>query len=567
MTKVEIRGAQYPLKGVFSDEFAFSIPAYQRPYAWTTEHAGELLDDLLLSVGEGSEAVEELNPYFLGSIVLVKGEGPDASVVDGQQRLLTLTILLAALRAAVPARYADDFTPFLYARSNAITGAPERYRVRPRERDAAFFQDYIQRERGTSKLQALDAEELSDSQGNMRDNALLYERLLGRLPEPQRLRLARFIVNRCLLVVVSTPDLDSAYRIFSVLNDRGLDLSHTDILKAEIIGAIAAEEQAEYTAKWEDVEVALGREEFEALFSHIRMIHRKAKARETVLKEFRDHVLGRGRDARQVIDETLAPLGAAQHVARAAAYTSTRGAEAVNAPLTWLNQVSDADWLPPAMLMVARHARAPELLARFLADLERLAAGLMILRVSVGARIIRYARLLTQIEEASATLNVLFDTGAPLQLTADERASILRALNGNLDSHNTHVRRYVLLRLDADLAGVVPTSHRATVTVEHVLPQHPAAGSEWLRWFPGQRERSRYAHCLGNMVLLSRTRNTAAANLDFAQKKRAYFASGGGEPPFALTAQVLREEVWTREVVERRQRELLERLGRIWRLE
>ena len=60
------------------------------------------------------------------------------------------------------------------------------------------------------------------------------------------------------MVVVTTPDLDSAYRIFSVLNDRGMDLSPTDILKADIIGALAQQEGKAVTQKfaqrWEGIE-------------------------------------------------------------------------------------------------------------------------------------------------------------------------------------------------------------------------------------------------------------------------------------------------------------------------
>jgi hypothetical protein len=123
-----------------------------------------------------------------------------------------------------------------------------------------------------------------------RENALLFLDHLRELSEGQRQRLAKFTVNRCYLVIVSTPDLDSAYRIFSVLNDRGLDLSHTDILKAEVIGKIPETQQEAYTKKWEDTEDALGREAFKDLFAHIRMIYRKAKLRGTVLKEFRQYV-------------------------------------------------------------------------------------------------------------------------------------------------------------------------------------------------------------------------------------------------------------------------------------
>ena len=59
------------------------------------------------------------------------------------------------------------------------------------------------------------------------------------------------------VVVVSTPDLDSAYRIFTILNDRGLDLSHSDILKSEIIGRIPAKDQDEFNKKWEDADATI----------------------------------------------------------------------------------------------------------------------------------------------------------------------------------------------------------------------------------------------------------------------------------------------------------------------
>jgi uncharacterized protein with ParB-like and HNH nuclease domain len=103
------------------------------------------------------------------------------------------------------------------------------------------------------------------------------------MSEAERLALAQFVVTRCYLVVVATPDLNSAYRIFSVLNTRGLNLAATDILKAEIIGAIPDRERDRYTRKWESIEEDLGRDAFGELFSHIRMIYRKAKPKGTLL--------------------------------------------------------------------------------------------------------------------------------------------------------------------------------------------------------------------------------------------------------------------------------------------
>lgn len=90
----KISGAEYPLKKIFSSDFDFMIPSYQRPYAWTTEEAGELFNDIKDFMDQQADD----DPYFLGSIVLIKNETDSrAEVIDGQQRLTTLTILLSVL--------------------------------------------------------------------------------------------------------------------------------------------------------------------------------------------------------------------------------------------------------------------------------------------------------------------------------------------------------------------------------------------------------------------------------------------------------------------------------------
>jgi uncharacterized protein with ParB-like and HNH nuclease domain len=123
MSRVNIHGAEYPLAKIYSNDFLFSVPLYQRPYAWTTEHAGELLDDLLTFMGDSADPIEDLNPYFLGSVVLIKGDGPEAEIVDGQQRLTTLTILLAVLRHLISdLDHKSGLTDFLYEKGNPIRG-------------------------------------------------------------------------------------------------------------------------------------------------------------------------------------------------------------------------------------------------------------------------------------------------------------------------------------------------------------------------------------------------------------------------------------------------------------
>ncbi len=562
MSPPNINGAEYLVGKIFSDEFFFKMPIYQRPYAWTTEEVSELLDDLLSFLGDDGQEVQDLSPYFLGSVVLIKGDGPEAEVVDGQQRLTTLTILLAVLRKLATPEFADGLTAYLYQRGSLVAGTPNRYRLTLRERDAGFLRNYVQDVDGLIALENQKEtlrKTAADSQKNILENALYFLRQLQSMPEVRQERLARFIITRCFLVVVSTPDLESAYRIFSVLNDRGLPLTYPDILKAQILGNLPeGPRRSEYAQKWELEEEQLGRDPFQNLFSHIRMVYRKTKVR-NVLTEFRDYI--RPADNPEgFVDDTLLPFARAFGDVRNASYESTSNADQINAMLRWLSQIDNADWIPPAILYMKRYRDRPEQLLSFLRDLDRLAAGLMLLRVNINQRIERYGRLLTAIENEED----LYSLASPLQLTSEEKAAIVNVLDGDIYNFR-QIRMLILLRLDSALTDGGVVYNHPVITVEHVLPQNPPEGSEWLMWFPDEEERANLTHRLGNLALLSRRKNAQAQNFSFDKKKRAYFQRNG-VANFALTNQVLSREVWTPDLVERRQRELVAKLTEVWRL-
>ncbi|GHT87619.1 hypothetical protein AGMMS49543_24100 [Betaproteobacteria bacterium] len=127
------------IREIFEGSYQFEIPDYQRPYAWTTEQATELFDDLY-SAMQDARVSGASSQYFLGSIVLIKNDrDPKSSVVDGQQRLSTLTMLFAVLRTVMPDA-ADDITDFLYKKgkvSLAVAQSVDRRDCRPPPRTLA----------------------------------------------------------------------------------------------------------------------------------------------------------------------------------------------------------------------------------------------------------------------------------------------------------------------------------------------------------------------------------------------------------------------------------------------
>ena len=549
-----IKAAELPMLSIFNDTYRFQIPHYQRPYSWTTEQTAELLDDLLYAVSQ-SEDLATSSPYFLGSVVLIKtDQSPRAEIVDGQQRITTMTLLLCILRDLAGDR-GQEIDTYIQTPDQPFAGIKGHFRLNVRERDSRFFQDNFQKHGKVQSLLENPPNDLPDSQQRMYENAHHLWHELLKLAQNVRNALTGFIIRHCYLVVVSTTDQDSAYRIFSVLNDRGLDLSPTDIIKAQIIGGLDTSIHTAYTEIWENIEEDLGRDGFRSLFAHIRMIYMKEKARGELNKEFQESVLN-GLNGKEFIDEVLIPYADAYEQV---ALPSVDGRDRANLYLENLGRLDNSDWIPAAMEFFKRSSGNSREALRFLRDLERLAYGLFILRANINQRIRRYADVLQTIEKGDD----LFDKG-PLQLSSSETSSILQILDGPIYLQ-LRVRKPLILRLDSLLADEGVIFQHKIVSIEHVLPQNPPKGSEWLEWFPDEEIRYQWTHKLGNLVLLSRRKNSQANNREFGHKKQTYFMRGGVSP-FALTTQVVNEDKWTPEVLERRQRALISALKAEWRL-
>ena len=123
----------------------------------------------------------------------------------------------------------------------------------------------------------------------------------------------KFLRNRVLLIYVATEDLDDAFRLFTILNDRGVPLRNSDILKSLNLGALEKNsDKARYAKLWEDAEGELG-DNFDRFLNYLRTILLKDKARLNLLQEFEDKIyegkapplLRKGKDTFQFVERYL----------------------------------------------------------------------------------------------------------------------------------------------------------------------------------------------------------------------------------------------------------------------
>lgn len=554
------------IREIFEGSYQFEIPDYQRPYAWTTEQVEELFSDVF-SAMQDARTSGATSQYFLGSIVLIKNDRePKASVVDGQQRLTTLTMLFAALRAAMPGA-ADDITDFLYKKGKVSLGEKNAYRLTAREEDANFFRTFVQEPGGIERL-ITSTDKLADSRLHYRENAGLLLQKVRSIPDSDRDALWKFLASDCSLVVISTPDLEAAYRIFSVLNNRGLDLAPIDILKAAVLGAIrsaAGEEKSRsYAKQWGQIESALGREAFGELFGHIRTLYAKQKQRATLVKEFQDHVT-EFKTPLDLMDRVIEPYSEVWSFIKDADFEATQEAEAVNEYLSWLNRVDFKDWVPPALLFFKRFRQRPSVLSSFFKELERLTYYLQVTKVGVNDRIETYADLTKEIEPASFDGELVALT--TLNLSNKQKKEFVSALDGDIYKRLPKARMALILRLEALKSDGSKKQTFDNLSLEHVLPQNPPKVSEWITWFPDEDVRESWTHRLGNLVPLHIRKNPAAGNYDFSTKKNVYFTGRGTSSPFILTNEVRSFDSWTPKLLEERQKRLVDVLIKHWRLE
>ena len=150
-------------------------------------------------------------------------------------------------------------------------------------------------------------------------------------------------------------------------------------------------------------------------------------------------------------------------------------------------------------------------------NLSVLASLLLVTAKDVNQRMERYKWILVEME--SRPDNNLTEPLENIELTDWEKQQFIDALNGEIYSMTAKRRNYIIQRLDSFLSDGGATYNTKLFTIEHVLPQHPSADSEWMKLWPDTQTQRFWLNKIANLVPLTRQRNSAAQNYDFNTKK------------------------------------------------
>jgi len=552
MGKGKIESDKRVLQKIFSPDFWFLIPEYQRSYVWQTENIIDLIDDLYYAFTYKNE-----NEYFLGSLVLKRtnnDEFTEYEVLDGQQRLTTFFLMFAVLRDLLEnPSYKETLQQKIYQRADELLMIPERQRITYQIRDdvEGFIKKYVIEENGTSLINELKEEQEKDniSITNMA-NALLV--LREQLEGKDNLdKFVQFILNKALLIYVATDNTEDAFRMFTILNDRGIPLTSADILKSMNIGYLNNDKGIKKYAKyWEEIEGRYG-EGFDRFLNFLRTIIVKEKARSNLLDEFEEKIYKLGKLTKG--QETLDFIKQYDEV-----YQNVIELEDNELSNQFKNLITimkiglrSEDWIPAIMFYYAKFKH--QKLEEFLKKLEFKFVGDWVVGVNPTPRLEGMNAILKAIERATNP-EELFENVQIFKIDLEE---FKRNISG--DIYNKQYAKYLLLKIEYLMSdNTVHLSGYKNISVEHILPQHPNAGSQWTKDFT-EEEHKYWVDKIANLVLINKRKNSSLSNLDFSEKKERYL-SGRIDVFQANKVFIDQKNEWTPEVLQEREKEIVEML-------
>jgi hypothetical protein len=546
------------IRDVFGPGTDIRVPPYQRAYAWEDEEVEALIQDLL-------EAFRAGTIYFLGAIVVIRprNRGP-SEVVDGQQRLTTLTVMLSVLRDLTKSKDEETLIQSMIGaetKGMRFSATPPRWRITLNPVDDPFFRRFVQERGATLQDQSVrDAARHPGSQSQARIDAAINQMHdhLSDMSAEERSRFVVWLLDQVSLARVRVSQFEVAYKVFQSLNHRGKALSDHDILKGVLFdrAQYSSAEATEMSDAWNAYTARLGDRGFGDMWKQVRAICDRDGAGELVSGLMAG--ISRQGSVAEFLASKLPRYVEAYDAIVSGKTDGLRLGDDAKRRICFLRSIHHESWRAPAMRFLAEYNYDEAMADRFFWGMERMAYAMQYSVKDREYRHKRYRRLL----EAMDKPDRLFAPGSLLELTVRERSDFLDRLRGRFP--NFKQRKALLMRFSAAVEGGIPLDPATDCTVEHILPRTPSKGSDWYEEWAKTRDRDDLTECIGNFTLLTHDENQLADRKPFGEKLAVYFKSG--KASYALSNDLQGRTRWTPDDVRTRRDVLIQSLAKDWGL-
>jgi len=533
------------------------VPAYQRDYAWEKDQVEELLGDL-------SEAIRTGEPeYFLGSIVLSTGTAESFHVTDGQQRLATTSIIIAAIRNYFLANGEEERARKLesdFLLSQDIRTLEMIPRLRLNAHDHDFYENMVLKRPADKQPFTADAashRRLEKAVKTVTDYIQILAKANPKDTVTTLLDWSEYLEQQCKVIWVTVPDEGNAFTIFETLNDRGLDLAISDLLKNFLFhkaGNRLTEAQSHWTMMTGVLEAT---SEDQVLVTYLRHYWSSVQG------------LTRERDLYKKVKRSVNTVSVAVEVTRALASSAVKYAALSNTShelwrqygqstqghITTLNLLGMIQMRP--LLLAILDILTPSEGKKAIKFLVDCAVRILIVGARGGVIEVAYCDAAKKTRDKfirnASDLRKCLDAIFPGDAQFKESFAVATV-------SKTYLARYYLRALEqAEISQVqpefVPNPNADDINLEHIIPLRP--GSNW-HHLTEDECKSLYRR-IGNMVLLQNELNATVGNAAFSQKKTVLAKSN-----YTLTKDAAKFATWGTVEIADRQKKLADLAVTTW---
>jgi hypothetical protein len=555
------------LKEILSNGKSYSVPPYQRDYSWKQEHWEDLWEDLR-TVEENRE------DHYMGTIVLEIGERKQFRVIDGQQRMATLSILILACvdylyylaEDGVDATANKERAALL---ESSYLGAkdPSSLRITPKLKLNANDDDFFQLNLAQRKPPQGGVRGLRDSErllwgcfqfftGKIRDKFSSI-----RKGEEVAAFVSEIVTERLVFISVRVQDQLSAYTVFETLNARGLELTETDLLKNYLLSLadrLSKSQMEPVLRQWARITARVGIASFPEFLRHHLNSQRGYVRQKQLFKTIKKDVTK--------LDQVFPLL---DWLEKDAAWF-----EGLNDPASqfWLDyqgakeqvrvlNLFNVSQYTPLVLAAKDVFTAPQ-------DLVEILRYCAVISVRFNGVSRRSTHILEEIYNRAAldvrhgrasTLAAVRLALRPIYIPDEDFEADFAALRLRNRSTSGKRLRYILAKIEKQMSAADITDEGMTATVEHILPENPGEAG-WEHFSSDAHERS-YER-VGNYSLLERSLNVQqAGNASFAHKQAVYARS-----QYRTSKDLTNFAEWTEEAIAKRQADMAKVAKSVWSL-
>ena len=537
----------------------YEVPKFQRDYSWEAEHWDDLWQDILLVLNN------EENEHYMGYLVLQTGDNKVFTIIDGQQRLTTLSILMLGVLKLLNDFIAkgiekndnelriDSYRKSYIGSLNTVTLISDNKLKLNRNSDDYYRNNIV-------LLKDLPLRNTNTSEKQMRDCFLwFYNKLSKQFKSGHEIaEFVETIVDKLYFTVITVTDQINAFKVFETLNARGVQLSSADLLKNYLFSVIDQtnpykSEIEELENLWSRIIGKLGNDKFEDYLRYYWNSKNKIVRKNQLFKTIRNAIKTKEDTFKLIRDlDDTADLYIAIQDPYSEFWTETPEVKKYIGELK-LFQIKQTNSLLLAAYKNLSHSSFQKITK---------AVSIISLRYNIigglnpNEQEEAYNKVANEISS-----NKIFDIKSlqSIYVQDDNFENDFSTKQFKNTSRNHKIVKYLFSKIELYLYKNEINPDSDIYTIEHVLPE--SADERWGDFSDEIINRSVYR--LGNLTLLEKQLNREADTHQFEEKKRFYLQSNS-----ELTKSIVQDyDIWNEAKIALRQKELAKHAKAIWTIQ